>query len=93
MRSTSADSNLLITNKTGSSAAHRKQNVCETIVVKFKSLNGHVSEYTQLLEEIQNYYWKIMKKCSPMISKQFTNLTSVINEGNSVSYSNLTYLV
>ncbi len=84
LRSTSADSNLLITNKTGSN--YRKQNnVHETTVVRFKPLTENVQEYTMLLEEIQNQYLLIMKKCSPTISKQFTNLTSVINEGNSVS--------
>lgn len=35
---------------------------------------------------MQDKYNFIMKQCAPIISKQFTNLTSVINEGNSYEF-------
>lgn len=40
----------------------------------------------QFLQEIQIKYNFIMKNCAPVISKHFTNLTSVINEGNSYEF-------
>lgn len=35
---------------------------------------------------MQSKYNFIMKQCAPAISKHFTNLTSVINEGNSYEF-------
>ena len=40
----------------------------------------------KLLQEIQNQYIYIMKTCAPMVSKHFTNMTSVIVEGNSYEF-------
>lgn len=40
----------------------------------------------QFLQEVQVKYNFIIKTCAPTISKHFTNLTSVINEGNSYEF-------
>ena len=46
----------------------------------------NIEAYMQFLQEIQLKYNFIMKTCAPVISKHFTNLTSVINEGNSYEF-------
>jgi hypothetical protein len=38
------------------------------------------------LEEVKQKYLFIIKECAAMISKHFTSLTSVINEGNSYEF-------
>ena len=56
------------------------------VTVKFKPLLKNIQAYTQFLLEVQDKYNFIMKQCAPIISKHFTNLTSVINEGNSYEF-------
>lgn len=56
------------------------------MVVKFKPLLKNINSYMLFLQEVKNKYNFIMKQCAPVISKHFTNLTSVINEGNSYEF-------
>ena len=42
--------------------------------------------YMQFLKEVIDKYNFIMKNCAPAISQHFTNLTSIINEGNSYEF-------
>lgn len=47
---------------------------------------GHVESYQLFLEELRNEYSLIMEQCAPKISKHFTRMTQVINEGNSYEF-------
>jgi len=38
------------------------------------------------LEELRNEYILIIEQCAPKISKHFTKMTQVINEGNSYEF-------
>lgn len=55
-------------------------------MIKFKPLLKNIESYQQFLEEVRNEYKFILKQCAPDISKHFTSLTSVINEGNSYEF-------
>jgi len=48
-----------------------------------------VDEYSEFLEDVQNHYHFIMKQCAPKISQLFTEMTSVINEGNSYEFPSI----
>ena len=54
--------------------------------MKFKNLINKIEDYLTFLQEVQNKYQLIMKECAPKISKHFTDITSVINEGNSYEF-------
>ena len=51
-----------------------------------KPLLGSISKYQQFLDELRNQYLLILKTCAPKISKHFTRLTSVINEGTQYEF-------
>jgi len=51
-----------------------------------KALLANIDAYYQFIEEVRNEYLLTMKNCAPQISKHFTTLTSVINEGNSYEF-------
>lgn len=90
-RSSSADTNLLIT-KTAVNAEEvasptpskplpeeRPPEIETTIYeLKPKPLLTCLTQYSQFLDSLRHAYTLIMKQCAPKISKHFTRLTSVI---------------
>lgn len=93
-RSSSADSSLLITTTTHNQGdlsyknrltRHQIEESVE-VSIKFKPLLKNIEPYMKLIQEIQNQYIYIMKTCAPQVSKHFTNMTSVIVEGNSYEF-------
>jgi hypothetical protein len=46
----------------------------------------NIEAYMKFLKEVHDQYVFIMNTCAPNISKYFTDLTSVINEGNSYEF-------
>lgn len=51
-----------------------------------KPLVENIEAYAQFLSDVHQKYILIMENCAPNISKYFTDLTSVINEGNSYEF-------
>eukprot|EP00347_Sterkiella_histriomuscorum_P000882 403374161 len=96
-RSSSVDSGLLITtNNTQNqndmfqrSKLKPSQDDMVEIQIKFKPLLKNIDAYMKFLQEIQNKYIFIMKTCAVTVSKHFTNLTSVIIEGNSYEFPSI----
>ncbi|CDW90482.1 UNKNOWN [Stylonychia lemnae] len=88
-RSSSADSGLLITTTNNPQICKQKPQQHEDILevqIKFKPLVKNIEAYMKFLQEIQSKYIFIMKDCAKVVSKQFTNMTSVIIEGNSYEF-------
>lgn len=95
-RSSSADSGLLIT--TTSSHQQNQNDLMRNKIIrqyteekvetriKFKPLLKNIEGYKQFLSETQKKYLFIMNNCAPIISKHFTNMTSVLVEGNSYEF-------
>lgn len=54
--------------------------------LKFEPFMPNIEAYMKFLEEVKRKYTFIMMTCAPKISKYFTDLTSVINEGNSYEF-------
>jgi hypothetical protein len=50
------------------------------------SLLDNLESYCSFLEEIRNEYLLIVQQCAPKISKHFTKLTQVINQGQSYEF-------
>ena len=57
-----------------------------TVKLKFKNLITHYQDYITFLHVVQDKYQTIMNQCAMKISKHFTDITSVINEGNSYEF-------
>ena len=49
-------------------------------------LMPNLASYKLFLEELRNEYYLIVQQCAPKISKHFTKITQVINEGNSYEF-------
>lgn len=60
-----------------------------TLVFKPEPLLKNIERYQQFLEEVRSEYNFILKQCAPKISKHFTTLTGVINEGNSYEFPSI----
>ena len=56
------------------------------IIVKFKPLLKNIPSYMRFFNELSSKYSFIMGDCATTVSKHFTTLTSVINEGNSYEF-------
>ena len=54
--------------------------------MRFKEVLQNIDNNTTFLYTMIDRYQFIMNKCAPAVSKHFTNLTSVINEGNSYEF-------
>jgi len=52
-------------------------------------LIDNLESYQLFLEEMRNEYYLIVQQCAPKISKHFTKLTQVINEGNSYEFPSI----
>jgi len=55
-------------------------------VIQFKRLTQAPREYTAFIEEVAQKYEWLMENCAKKISKYFTEMTSVINEGNQYEF-------
>lgn len=53
---------------------------------RFKPLLKHIESYMQFLQDVQTKYDFIKKICASNISRHFTDITAVINEGNSYEF-------
>jgi hypothetical protein len=49
-------------------------------------LLDNLESYQLFLEELRNEYILIIEQCAPKISKHFTRMTQIINEGNSYEF-------
>ena len=56
------------------------------MMLKPVPLLENLENYQLFLEEMRNEYYLIVEQCAPKISKHFTKLTQVINEGNSYEF-------
>jgi hypothetical protein len=82
VRSSSADSCMRKkTQTTPVTPMTRYQTVHEPV-----PLMENLENYSLFLEELRNEYALIVEQCAPKISKHFTKMTQVINEGNSYEF-------